>query len=328
MGMDDRSWRGNADRGRFARLFGDGENPLRWSLPLYRAWGIAVRVHVVFVAMIVIELLKTIREDSIGFQFMVVMLGGLFLLVLLHEYGHCFACRRVGGEADEILLWPLGGLAYCLPPNTWRANLITTAGGPMVNVILLPVLAGGLLAAGAGWGLVFFDPLDVGGGASEAMALGFVGWTLWSLHFANTLMLAFNLLVPMYPMDGARIVHALLWRRMGRHEADRIVTRVGLIAAIVLGTLALVVGEMLLLGIALFGGFVCYQELQRSRFLEAPDEDWSMSFEPPRTRGAKEPPTVDPAEIDRILAKISERGIQSLTRGEKKKLSKASAKNR
>lgn len=327
MGVSDRDWRGEPERGWFARVFGDGENPLRWSLPMYRAWGIAVRIHVVFVAIIIARLVGTVREDAIGFQFMLVMMAGLFVLVLLHEYGHCVACRRVGGEADEILMWPLGGLASCLPPNTSRGHLITVLGGPAVNAALLPVLGGAVLMTGGGWGLALFNPFDVGGAAREAMTLGFLGWSVWSLHLANAMLLAFNVLVPMYPMDGARIVHALMWKRVGRSKADFVICRVGLVAAIVLGTLAFIASEMILLGIAIFGGFVSYQELQRARFVEAADEDWSMTPDPPSKREKPEKPGVDPEEIDRILAKISREGMGSLTRAEKKKLERASTKN-
>ncbi len=328
MGIHDRDWGTSENRGWWARVFGDGENPLRWSLPLYKAWGIAVRIHIVFVIIIAARLIGTVREDAIGFQFMLVWLAGLFLLVLLHEYGHCIACRKVGGEADEILMWPLGGLAYCLPPNTWRANLITIVGGPLVNVIFVPILAGAILALGGGWNNVFFDPFDIGGAASEAMALGFGSWIVWSLHFSNLFMLAFNLLVPMYPLDGSRILHALIWRKAGRGRADMLITRIGLVTAVVLATVAIVAGQMILLGIALFGGLVSYQEMIRAKFLDGPDEDWSMSFQPddaPPSGGKDPKPAVDPEEIDRILAKISSQGMQSLTRSEKKKLGKASS---
>ncbi|MFI4894092.1 MAG: site-2 protease family protein [Phycisphaerales bacterium JB058] len=328
MGIHDRDWGGSSDRGRWARIFGDGENPLKWSLPLYKAWGIAVRIHLIFVIIILARLIGTVREDSIGFPFMLVWMGGLFVLVLLHEYGHCIACRKVGGDADEILMWPLGGLAYCLPPNTWRANLITVVGGPLVNVLFVPIFAGAILALGGGWNLVFFNPLDLNGAIIEAQGLSFAGWAAWSMHFVNVFMLAFNLLVPMYPLDGSRILHALIWRKAGRRRADEIISRTGLVTALVLGTLAIVGGQMMVLGIALFGGFVSYQEMVRARFLEGPDEDWSMSFEPepdPPSRGKKERGGVDPEEIDRILAKISSQGMQSLTRSEKKKLGKASS---
>ena len=70
-----------------------------------------------------------------------VMCGLLFLSILLHEFGHCFAARSVDGDATEVLLWPLGGLAYCDVPHTPRANLITALGGPAVNLGLCVMAA-------------------------------------------------------------------------------------------------------------------------------------------------------------------------------------------
>src|SRR5438876_1478934 len=64
----------------------------------------------------------------------------LFLIVLLHEFGHALACRQVGGTADQIMLWPLGGVAYVNPPQRPGATLWSIAAGPLVNVALLPVL--------------------------------------------------------------------------------------------------------------------------------------------------------------------------------------------
>jgi Zn-dependent protease len=72
----------------------------------------------------------------------------LFVVVLLHEFGHCFAARRVDGEAEEILMWPLGGLAYVSVPHTPKANFVATAGGPLVNVIICAVCAVAIAAAG------------------------------------------------------------------------------------------------------------------------------------------------------------------------------------
>ena len=64
----------------------------------------------------------------------------LFLIVLLHEFGHALACRQVGGRADRIVLWPLGGVAYVDPPPRPGATLWSIAAGPLVNVALFPVL--------------------------------------------------------------------------------------------------------------------------------------------------------------------------------------------
>src|ERR1039457_5671476 len=64
----------------------------------------------------------------------------LFLIVLLHEFGHALACRQVGGQANLIVLWPLGGVAYVTPPLRPGAVLWSIAAGPLVNVVLTPLL--------------------------------------------------------------------------------------------------------------------------------------------------------------------------------------------
>jgi len=71
----------------------------------------------------------------------------LFGIVLTHEFGHALACRQVGGQANQILLWPFGGVAYVSPPERPGATLWSIAAGPLVNVALIPVLIGALFAA-------------------------------------------------------------------------------------------------------------------------------------------------------------------------------------
>src|SRR5207248_2026466 len=119
----------------------------------------------------------------------------LFTVVLLHEFGHAFACRSVGGRADQIVLWPLGGVAFVQPPPRPGAVLWSIAAGPLVNVLLLPATLA----------------LRLGGGV--------LGWAQSSpdlFQFAevvfgiNLLLLLFNL-IPIYPLDGGQIVQALLW---------------------------------------------------------------------------------------------------------------------
>jgi hypothetical protein len=67
----------------------------------------------------------------------------LFVIVLIHEFGHALACRQVGGVANRIVLWPLGGVAFVNPPRRPGAYLWSIAAGPLVNVALIPILAGG-----------------------------------------------------------------------------------------------------------------------------------------------------------------------------------------
>ena len=137
-------------------------DPLSWSIPLIRLFGIMVRVHVLFIVVALGLILHTAYDDkaAIGaWMIMAGLLGILFLSVLLHEFGHCFGARLVDGDAHEILLWPLGGLAYVEVPHTARANFITTAAGPLVNALLC-VASGSVLATfpqdGQLWRLAVF----------------------------------------------------------------------------------------------------------------------------------------------------------------------------
>jgi Zn-dependent protease len=123
-------------------------DPLSWSIPLFRAYGIQVRLHILY---IIITLgfvyraytMSHTRED--WYEYILIWVVILFLIILLHEFGHCFAARREGGDANEILMWPLGGLAYCEVPHSARAHFVTAAGGPMVNVMICIACAAALL---------------------------------------------------------------------------------------------------------------------------------------------------------------------------------------
>jgi len=112
-------------------------DPMSWSIPLFRVFGIQVRLHILY---IIISLGFILREASrrpdTVVEATLIWVVALFCIILLHEFGHCFAARREGGDAEQILMWPLGGLAYCDVPHTPRANLITTIGGPFVNVLI------------------------------------------------------------------------------------------------------------------------------------------------------------------------------------------------
>src|SRR5258706_10676332 len=76
----------------------------------------------------------------------------LFCIILMHEFGHALACRQVGGKADQIVLWPLGGVAYVSPPPRPGATLWSIAAGPLVNGALAPALTGlWLFSRSADW---------------------------------------------------------------------------------------------------------------------------------------------------------------------------------
>ena len=119
-------------------------DPLSWSIPLFRAFGIQVRLHILYIV-VVLSFIFMAMQKSPDFwkeywkEYLLIWVVMLFVIILLHEFGHCFAARREGGDASEILMGPLGGLASCEVPHTARAHFVTAAGGPLVNVVICTV---------------------------------------------------------------------------------------------------------------------------------------------------------------------------------------------
>src|SRR5579864_8446836 len=109
------------------------------SIHLFRFSGIDVFLHWSWFLVAVFEIQnRQGRYSSVTWN--VVEYLALFLIVMLHEFGHALACRQVGGTANQIVLWPLGGVAFVDPPPRPGATLWSIAAGPLVNVALMPVL--------------------------------------------------------------------------------------------------------------------------------------------------------------------------------------------
>jgi Zn-dependent protease len=137
----------------------------------------------------------------------------LFLIVLMHEFGHQLACRSVGGNTHDIVLWPLGGVAYVSPPQRPGAQLWSIAAGPLVNVVLLPILSMiWKLAYAANWMETLPDVYNY----------------VMMIWYINTLLLVFNMM-PVYPLDGGQILRSLLWFPFGRGRSLMIASIIGLI---------------------------------------------------------------------------------------------------
>lgn len=171
-------------------------NFLSQSIPLGRWFGIRVDMHVLFIIYAIFQIYGSHApiDEAV---FMVVLFG----TVLLHEFGHSLTCRAVGGTADRILLWPLGGLAFVAPPPRPWPQLLTTIGGPAVNVVLIPIC----------FVLIrFVLPLV----PAESLAYGYL-WNILSSGFEISIFLLIFNLLPVYPMDGGRIVQEILWFFIG-----------------------------------------------------------------------------------------------------------------
>ena len=172
----------------------------------------------------------------------------LFLIVLLHEYGHALACRQVGGRANQIVLWPLGGVAYVDPPPRPGATLWSIAAGPLVNVALLPILlALVLLSRASGWPQAM----------PNAHAL------LLAVLFINVTLLIFNML-PIYPLDGGQVVRSLLWFVVGRARSLMVATLIGFVGVAGLIVLAWRIGSVWFGVLSVFILLNCWGGLKQS----------------------------------------------------------------
>jgi stage IV sporulation protein FB len=177
-----------------------------WGLPVGRLFGIRIRLHfllLIFFAFSIGQYLEAYHFDKrLGFIVWGIATFLLFLIVFLHELGHCFAARKVGGSADDVLLWPLGGLAFTQYPQTWRNTLIVVAGGPMVNVLIAVIaIPSFLIAESANPSL-----------AAPSVDNYYYYAARTILYEWNLVMLVFNLL-PLFPLDGGQLFRAIMWGR-------------------------------------------------------------------------------------------------------------------
>lgn len=175
----------------------------------------------------------------------------LFGIVLMHEFGHALACRQVGGKANQIVLWPLGGVAYVAPPQRPGAMLWSIAAGPLVNVALLPVLTL-LWLVSRSWGWEETMPNTAA--------------YLWHLNIINGILLGFNLL-PVYPLDGGQMLRSLLWFALGRTRSLMVTSVLGMVGVVLLFLIAL---WMRSLPFGIMTGFIllnCWGGLQQARYL-------------------------------------------------------------
>jgi Zn-dependent protease len=220
------------------------------SFHLCRFAGIDLYLHWSWFVVAMLEISS--RRGSYGsLAFNVLEYLALFVIVLLHEMGHALACRSVGGRANEIVLWPLGGVAYVAPPMRPGATLWSIAAGPLVNVLLTVVLTGLMvLSRTMGWA------------ESVPDLPGF----LHALWYLNLGLLIFNLL-PIYPLDGGQIVRALLWFVIGRARSLMAASIIGFVGVAAMFLIAWWAQSIWYGILALFILANCWRGLQHARIL-------------------------------------------------------------
>jgi stage IV sporulation protein FB len=321
-------------------------NPLMWaltgSIPLFTAFGIRVRAHASLVVCVVLVLLFGLGQ-GFTWQDRVESMSLLFLIVLLHEFGHCFAARAVGGSAEDILMSPLGGLAMAQPPHRWLPTFITVAAGPAVNLVIC-IFCGALLwifNRSLPWDpLIFYPPAH---GAFSWFDV--IRYTYW-IYSISYMLLIFNLL-PVWPLDGGQMLQSLLWWKLGHYRATLIACAVGIVGSILMLGVAIPTHSLLLGFIAISCLINCIN-MRRMTVAMGPEEyadetDYSAAYEPatPKRRRSRlnqraikkarklaMEARLEQERIDQILAKVSAHGMASLTWSERRALRKATEHRR
>jgi Zn-dependent protease/CBS domain-containing protein len=212
---------------------------MRWSFKIARVAGIDVRIHATFLLLLGgIAYIYGVHSGIRGAFYAVVGTVLVFLCVLLHEFGHALAAKAYGISTADISLLPIGGVARMeRMPEKPLQELVVALAGPLVNVIIL--LALGIVLAFAG-GINLDAVSDPEGPDLLTMVL-----------LANLIMLLFNL-IPAFPLDGGRVLRALLATRMPYARATRIAASIGQGLAFAIGTFAAFKGLLLLGLIAIF----------------------------------------------------------------------------
>jgi Zn-dependent protease len=349
MGWQDRSYYRDSSQG--------AGNPFMWlltgSVPLFTAFGIRVRAHAMLIVAIVLILLF-----GVGFGRPVdrlIAAATLFGIVLLHEFGHCFAARRVGGHADEIIMHPLGGAAMASAPRRPWPTFVTVAGGPLVNLVLCAAAATVLWLAFdvQAWNLL--NPKSLGDAWMKGWHDGGVQWATWGswvffIHLTSWALFVFNML-PIYPLDGGQMLQSILWPKFGYYKSMLFAAVTGIVGGGLMVAWGLIGLSLLLILIGVMGVINCIS-LRRMLLAEGPwafqeedSVDYSSSLFNTATETTpkhkklnkrlirkaqkrEEEELAEQERVDRILAKVSANGMHSLTWWEKRTLHRATERQR
>ena len=209
---------------------------MRWSFQIARILGIELRIHITFLIVPLLGAMQFAQFEG-GALFGAALMLLLFACVTLHEFGHSIVAIRLGVPVREITLLPIGGIAHLgRNPDRPMHELLIAIAGPAVNVVIATAIliltailgAAGIVNAAA----VMERSLSIG------IAAPSLGLLLRWLLVANLMLILFNM-IPAFPLDGGRVLRAILWFRMPFARATRIAASTGQVFAVIMGVIGI-----------------------------------------------------------------------------------------
>lgn len=324
-------------------------SPLMWSFPGGTWFQIRLRISVLFPILVLVLCLQLATWQH-G------LLVGLLVAisVVLHEAAHVWSARATGGWADEVLIWPLGGLVFVQPAPRCRDRVITATAGPLVNIVICLATGVTVWRAGLFWKAINpfngVPDVELFSGTTELLR-----GTIIMLFFVNWLLLLVNLL-PVYPFDGGRALQAVLSEWLLAETRTAVYVRIG----------AVVGGGVLITGLLLdspqlhgtwivcVGAVILVLNLQEAAHMRAVDdleealleyelsldysddlgewdatapgmlERWRLRREESRAHRQEEHHRGLAEQVDRLLEKVHVSGLDALSAEEKRQLKEAS----
>jgi Zn-dependent protease len=323
---------------------------LNFSFPLFRVFGIAVRIHwSMFLVFAFYFTQAASRDGSRGVGMMAVSQAIFLVSVLFHEFGHCWMAIRHRGHAEKILIWPLGGYSVVDYERGPRHQLQVAGIGPLSSFLLSGIFFGILWLTGVPLLWDHFLPLQ------HWYPMGFSLTQVFLLHAArlNLLLALFNLFVPAYPLDGGQVLFALLTMKFGRVPAARATAVISMVVGVLIAFAGLMFVEPFLI---LIGIQVVYEGNQMRYLVRIGEMDAHPGFgassgpefdympDRPERKGFlarwrekrarasierdRDRELADRARVDAVLEKVSREGIGSLTADERRILDDASRRGR
>jgi len=211
---------------------------MSWTITIGRVAGTEIKVHLTFFILVAFWAMAGYQQGGpTGAVAACLLLFALFGCVLLHEFGHILMARRFGVRTPDVILLPIGGVARLQRiPDEPKQELLIALAGPAVTLAIV---------------LIVYALLALGGETPRFGELDPDGPFLETLMRVNFYLLVFNLF-PAFPMDGGRVLRALLASRIGLVAGTRIAAQFGQASAVVAGLYALSTGQPLLALVSVF----------------------------------------------------------------------------